>query len=935
MIKKLSLLIVIVCTSILGVNAQGLDMQAPIPADPAVRVGKLDNGMTYYIRHNAKPEKQGEFYIFHNVGAIQEEDSQIGLAHFLEHMAFNGTKNLPDKQLINYLETIGVKFGANLNAGTGQDMTVYNMSSVPLTREGIIDSALLILHDWSYFVTLDPKEIDKERGVIIEELRTGDNAQFRVREKYSPVLFNNSKYAYRNVIGNQEALRNFSHQELVDFYHRWYRTDQQALVVVGDFDVDKMEAKIKKVMADIPKAENPAQKLMVKVPDNQEPLVSVVTDPELSTTMVEMYIKREPLPTMLNDKIIAEKINVIMSFISQMANYRLYEISQKPNAPFVNAGIGQRAITATVDVIMARAVARNGEAAKAFESLYSEVEKIRRFGFTDTEVERVKSELMRSSQQQYDNRNDKRSGQYVWQYINNFRQNSAMPSSEVEWKIDSALIASINIMEINAIAQGLITPMNQVVIVSSPEKEGIAVPSSEDIQTLITKVRGSELEAYADNSVKEPLIATELKGSKVKKTESNQFGATVWTLANGARVVVKPTNFKADEVLISVNAPGGLSLVADEDYLSAEMLSTFMQVAGIGKFSAVELGKQLSGKAVEVQPALKEYEAGVAAMGSPKDLETMLQLVYLNLTSPRLDEGDFNMMKDKYKAILANASSNPDYVMKMESTKTMYGNNPRRQMISSETMEKVEFAKMSKVFNQIYGNPANMTYTIVGNVELETIKPLIEKYIGSLPATKVKATLRDDNAAQVKGEVKNRFAVEMKSPKTTVMYSYAGEIPFTLENSLTFSALRQILSIRYTESIREEKGGTYGVRVAGELSGEPKDKYQFKLQFDTDPAMADELMELIDQEMVKIAQNGPKTEDLSKIKEFIMKQRPDDLKRNEVWLNYIDSYYVNDIDLNKDYDKLLSELSAAKIQAMAAQIIKDNNIVRVIMDPKK
>lgn len=935
MIKKLSLLIALVCTSILSVNAQDLDMQAPIPADPAVRVGKLDNGMTYYIRHNAKPEKQGEFYIFHNVGAIQEEDSQIGLAHFLEHMAFNGTKNLPDKQLINYLETIGVKFGANLNAGTGQDMTVYNMSSVPLTREGIIDSALLILHDWSYFITLDPKEIDKERGVIIEELRTGDNAQFRAREKYSPVLFNGSKYAYRNVIGNQEALRNFSHKELVDFYHRWYRTDQQALVVVGDFDVDKMEAKIKKVMADIPKAENPAQKVMVKIPDNQEPLVSVVTDPELSTTMVELYIKREPLPTMLKDKIIAEKIDVIMNFISQMSNYRLYEISQKPNAPFVNAGIGQGAITATVDVVMARAVARNGEAAKAFESLYSEVEKIRRFGFTDTEVERVKSEFMRSSQQQYDNRNDKRSGQYVWQYINNFRDNSAMPSSEVEWKIDSTLIASTNIMEINAIAQGLITPVNQVVIVTSPEKEGIAVPSNEDIQALITKVRGAELEAYADNSVKEPLIATELKGSKVKKTESNQFGATVWTLANGARVVIKPTNFKADEVLISGNAPGGLSLVADDDYLSAEMLSTFMHVAGVGKFSAVELGKQLSGKAVQVQPSLKEYEAGVAAMGSPKDLETMLQLVYLNLTSPRLDEGDFNMMKDKYKAILANASNNPDYVMKMESTKTMYGNNPRRQMISPETMNKVEFAKMAKVFNQIYGNPANMTYTIVGNVDLETIKPLIEKYIGSLPATKVKAALRDDNAAQVKGEVKNRFAVEMKSPKTTVMYSYAGETPFTLENSLTFSALRQILSIRYTESIREEKGGTYGVRVGGELSGEPKDKYQFKLQFDTDPAMADELMELVDQEMVKIAQDGPKAEDLSKIKEFMMKQRPDDLKKNEVWLNYIDSYYVNDIDLNKDYDKLLSELSAAKIQAMAAQIIKDNNIVRVIMDPKK
>ncbi|MDR2937211.1 MAG: insulinase family protein, partial [Rikenellaceae bacterium] len=407
--KKFYALVVMLVASATALFAQGPNMQAPIPADPSVRIGKLDNGLTYYIKHNAKPEKQGEFYILHNVGAIQEEDSQIGLAHFLEHMAFNGTKNFPDNGLRDYLETIGVKFGYNLNAGTGPDQTIYNISSVPLLREGIIDSCLLILHDWSYFVSLLPEEIDKERGVIVEELRTYNTAGFRMQEKNAPTVFNGSKYAYRNIIGSEQQLRSFSHQELRDFYHRWYRTDLQAIVVVGDFDVDQMEARIKKVMADIPAVENPAPKVLVPIPGNTEPLVSVATDPEAPQNRVTIYYKSDPLPPAFNSLVVGEKIAIAKILVSRMAGYRLEEISQKPDAPFVAAAAFDTDLTATCDVFAAIAIARDNETGRAFKSIYEEMERIYRFGFTDGELERVKTELLRECEQAYDNRNDRRS----------------------------------------------------------------------------------------------------------------------------------------------------------------------------------------------------------------------------------------------------------------------------------------------------------------------------------------------------------------------------------------------------------------------------------------------------------------------------------------------------------------------------------------------
>ena len=583
--KKLLMLAV----AAFAAGSAAAQMNQPIPADPEVRTGKLENGMTYYIRHNEKPKGQADFYILHDVGAIQENDSQQGLAHFLEHMAFNGTKNLPGKQLTEYLETVGVKFGANLNAGTSWDYTCYNMKDVPTSREGIIDSALLILHDWSHFIALEPSEIDSERGVIMEELRTRDGASWRSTMKLLQALGKGTKYERRNLIGYLDGLKNFRHKELEDFYKQWYRPDYQAVIVVGDIDVDAIESKIKTLMADIPApAAGASQKETIEVPDNEEPIVSIYTDPEMQGTKVQLFIKRPALPEQLANTVLAEANNVIEAYMTTMENARLQEIAMQPDAPFLGAGMGTGdviGIIPTLDATVFVAMTEDGKLARGFETLYTEMEKVRRYGFTQGEFERAQENLMRQAERSYANRNDRRNNEFVQTYLNNYQKNQPMPDAETEWQLDSMLIKMLNVDAVNAFAKQTILPTNQVIVINAPEKEGVATPTAEEILAIRDKVAASEVTAYEDNVVKEPLIAegTVLKGSPVKKTvEDKQLGTTEWTLANGAKVVVKPTTFKADEVRLGVVGKGGLSLLSDEEYYMGEMMPAVNSMSGVG-----------------------------------------------------------------------------------------------------------------------------------------------------------------------------------------------------------------------------------------------------------------------------------------------------------------------------------------------------------------
>ena len=917
-----------------------MNPMTPIPADKEVRMGKLENGMTYYIRHNEKPKGQADFYILHDVGAIQENDAQQGLAHFLEHMAFNGTKNLPGKQLTEYLETVGVKFGANLNAGTSWDYTVYNISDVPTSRQGIIDSALLILHDWSHFIALEPDEIDSERGVIMEELRTRDGASWRSTMKLLQALGKGTKYEHRNLIGYLDGLKNFKHQELVDFYHQWYRPDYQAVIVVGDIDVDAVESQIKTLMADIPApAADASQKEAIVVPDNDEPIVSVFTDPEMQGSKVQIFIKRPAAPKEINNTVLGEITDVIEAYVTTMENARLQEIAMQPDAPFLGAGMGTGDVIGIIPTLNATvfiAMTEDGKLARGFEAIYSEMEKVRRYGFTQGEFERAQENLMRQTERTYANRNDRRNNQYVQTYLENYQKNAPMPDAQTEWELDSMLVKMINVDAINAFAKQTITPNNQVIIVNAPQKEGVTTPSAEELLAIRDKVAAAEIAAYEDNAVKEPLIdpQTQLKGSPVKKTVENaELGTTEWTLANGAKVVVKPTTLKADEVRMSVQAKGGLSILPDEAFYMGEMMPAVNSMSGVGKFSATELRKQLSGKSVSVQPSVENYTSAMNGVSSPKDIETMLQLLYLNFTQPRFDRNDYDNLMKMVRTQLDNAKTNPDYLMQEKVIDVTYGNNFRRQMLSNELVDKFSFEQLPAIYAKLYPGANSFVFTFVGNIDPQTLKPLVEKYIGSIPATKKPMTFVDDKANRVKGEVTEDFKVSMQQPKVSVHYSYSGQIPYTLKNKMALTFLTQALNSRYLISIREEKGGTYGVQVQGSTDYIPHETYTMTISFDTNEEMADELCEIILKEIQEIAENGPKTEDIEKTREFLLKNWKNSLEMNQGWMNYIQAKYGSGLDYLADYEQVVRNLTNADVQALTKKMLADGNLVKVVMRP--
>ena len=917
------------------------DPMQPIPADKEVRTGRLDNGLTYYIRHNEKPKGQADFYILHNVGAIQEEDDQQGLAHFLEHMAFNGTKNLPGKQLIEYLETVGVKFGYNLNAGTSWDQTVYNISDVPTSRQGIIDSAMLILHDWSHFIALRPEEIDSERGVIMEELRTRDGASWRSTMKLLQALGKGTRYEHRNLIGYLDGLKSFEHDALERFYKKWYRPDYQAIVIVGDLDAEATEARLKSLMADIPApAADAAQKEVIVVPDNEEPIVSIYTDPEMQGSRVQLFIKRPAMPTQMNDKVAWEVVNVIESFLTTMENARLQEIAMQPDAPFLGAGMGSGDVIGIIPTLNATAftaMTQDGKLAEGFEALYTEMEKIRRHGFTQSEFERAQENLMRQVERTYANRNDRTNEQFVNIYLENYRKNKPMPDAETEWKLDSMLIKMLNVETVNAFAKETIQPTNQVIVITAPEKEGIANPTEEEILAIREKVTASEIEAYEDDVVKEPLIpeGTQLKGSPVKKTvENKEYGATVWTLANGTQIVVKPTKFKADEVRMNAQSKGGLSILPDAEYYMGEMMPAVSSMSGVGKFSATELRKQLSGKSATVQPSVGEYASAVNASCSPKDIETMLQLVYLNFTQPRFDRNDYDNLMKMLRTQLENAKSNPDFQMQEKVIDVLYGHNPRRQVISTELLDEFSFEALPAIYKKLYPDGNSFRFTFVGNIDPETLKPLVEKYIGSIPASKKPMTFADDKAYPVKGEVTEDFSTPMQQPKVSVNYTFTGDMDYSLENKAALSFLTQALNSRYLVSIREEKGGTYGVQVYGSTDWIPRETYTMTIAFDTNAEMADELCEIILKELRTIAEEGPLTEDIEKHREFMLKNWKNSLDENGPWMQYLQAKYGSGLDYLAGQEQAIRSLTNADVQALAKKILDDGNMVKVVMRPE-
>ena len=920
-----------------------IDPQQPIPADKAIRIGKLENGLTYYIRHNEKPKGMANFYIVHDVGAIQEDDNQQGLAHFLEHMAFNGTKTYPGKTMIEYLEKIGVKFGANLNAFTSWDLTQYYMEDVPVARESVVDSTLMILHDWSHFINLEEKEIDSERGVIKEELRTRDGASWRSTIDMLKAVGKGTRYAERNLIGYLEGLQNFTYDDIRSFYDKWYRPDYQAVVVVGDIDVDKVEQKIKAMMADIPApAADAAQKDVIVVPDNDEPIVSVFTDPEMQRSQLQIIYKGQAMPKQYKGLVMAEMVDILQSYISVMINERLSDISRKPNAPFIGASFqpgGGFGICPTLDIVAGQVMTQEGKIVEGYKALLTEMERMRRFGFTEGEWERAKNNMLSSIENKYNSRDDRKHAEFAEACIANFREGTPLYDAETEYQLDKQLIELISCQMINATVQKLYEPTkNAVITVNSPAKEGLAVPTEAELVAVLKEVVASDIKPFEDNVKKEPLIGEDvvLKGSPVKKTKFNEkLGAIEWTLKNGIKVIVKQTPYEADAINIEAVADGGAAIFSDEDYYSAQMLSSVMSMSGISKFSASDLRKQLSGKNARANVGVGAYRHEVSGTAALKDAETMFQLMYLNFTAPRFSEDDFANLMNRYNAMLANQLTNPDFVFGQQMMKTLYNDNHRRQQLTPEILASVKLERMAEIHSQLYSNAQGFRFTIYGNMSPEELKPLVEKYIGSLPTQKKPSNKFVDDKVRVAQGVVNDFTAKMEQPKVSVFVGFSGDNKFAIKNSATITFLSQALSNRYLKSIREEKGGTYGVSVRGSHNTHPVHFYLMQISFDTNEQMADELTDIVIAEIEKIAAEGPLQEDMDKTREFLLKDYKKNIENNGWWENTLRLYYDFGVDYLNDYEAAINGVTSADVQALAKRMLDEKSMVKVIMRPEK
>lgn len=940
--KKLLFAVVALILGATSVQAQ-MDASQPLPVDKEIRQGVLPNGLTYFVRHNEKPKGMANFYIVHDVGAIQEDDNQQGLAHFLEHMAFNGTKTYPGKSMIEYLEKIGVKFGANLNAFTSWDLTQYYMEDVPVARESVIDSTLMVLHDWSHFINLDPKEIDSERGVIKEELRTRDNAQWRSTIEMLKALGKGTLYAERNLIGYLEGLESFTYDDIRAFYDKWYRPDYQAVVVVGDIDVDKVEQKIKSMMADIPApAADAAKKEVIVVPDNDEPIVSIFTDPEMQRSQLQIYYKSQAMPKQMNNTLAYEVKQILTSYISAMFNERLSDIARKPDAPFISAGFSPATsvgICPTLETTVGQVMTQDGKLMTGYKALLTEMERVRRYGFTEGEYERAKNNMLSALESQYNSRDDREHAAFAERCIDHFREGTPLYDAETEYQLDKQLAEAITLDAINQTVKQMYDPLkNAVIIVNSPVKEGVTVPTETELVETLKATVAAEIEAFKDNVVKVPLIEDEaaLKGSPVKKEAFNEaMGTTEWTLKNGIKVVVKQTPYEADAIYLEAVSEGGAAIFADEDYYSAQMLGGVMSMSGISKFSASDLRKQLSGKQAQAGASAGSYLHAVEGSAALKDVETMFQLMYLNFTAPRFSEDDFQTLMNRYNAMLANQMTNPDFIFSQQLQKTLYGDNYRRQQLTSELLQSIKLERMADIHSRLFGNAKDFRFTIYGNMSPEQLKPLVEKYVGSLPvAKKVTNKFTDDKVREVKG-VENDFTAKMEQPKVSVFVGFSGDYKYDIKNAVTLTYLSQALSNRYLKSIREEKGGTYGVSVRGSHYTRPAQSFLMQISFDTNEQMADELTAIVIAEIEKIAAEGPLKEDMDKTREFLLKDYKKNVELNGWWSRTLTAYYDFGVDNVNDYEAAVNGVTADDVKALAKRMLDEKSMVKVIMRPEK
>ena len=933
LIKKAS---VLVAALIMALPAIAQNAGEQLPVDPSFRIGKLKNGLTYYIRHNAKPEKKVDFYIAQKVGSIQEEEHQRGLAHFLEHMCFNGTKHFPGKSLINYLETIGVKFGADLNAYTSIEETVYNINNVPVTVEGAIDSCLWILYDWADGLLLNAAEIESERGVIHEEWRQRTSASMRMSEQVLPQVFPGSRYGKRLPIGIMSVIDSFPHHVLRDYYEKWYRPDLQGIIIVGDIDVDQMEKKIKKIFSKIKKAKKPAERIYYPVEDNKEMIFAQATDKEQQNYSLQMMFKHAaPSREALNTKEYLRQ-SAIYSMAIRMLNQRFGEKASKENPPYMSAGVGYGGyvLTAMKKSFTIAVTCKPEQILQAIPIVFTEVERARRYGFTESELSRVKASYLASNESWYAERDKRDNNYYVNGCVEHFLNSEAMLDPQTDYELSKEIYTSITLDEVNKVIPMLITDENRVAISYAPEKEGVVYPGKSDIEALLAALPQMEVAPYVDNASDEPLLAQLPQGCKVAKSEEGVWGSTVWTLENGIKVVVKPTDFNADQVTLAGYSNGGTNRYPDSDRLNIAFMNNVVPMGGCGNFDATMLGKKLAGNTATSRVWATDIYDRIEAGCSPKDIETMFQLIYLQVTAPRMDEKAYASYMSRMKNRLKDRNLNPNTAFSDTMKVALYNNHPRAKAILASDIDSVDYARMMEMYNDRVSDLSDFVFVIVGNVELASLQPLVEQYIGALPTGGRMEEIMDDGVDIRTGVYRNNFRNKMETPTGTEAIIYSGNIEGTQKNGLLMSYLDQILDIVYTEEIREKEGGTYGVGVSGSVSKYPKGEFQLSISFNMAPERREELAAIVVRELQKMAQEGPSEVHIEKVRSYMLRSFDEAEKENGSWSYRLYRYYFDNEDVYTNYQELVKSVTKEDIRKFLVYILEQGNMIEVSMIPE-
>ena len=925
----------------------GLHASAQLPQDPAVRKGKLKNGMTYYIRHNAKEAGLADFYIAQRVGSILEEPRQRGLAHFLEHMAFNGTKNFPSVTtqsggrkgglgIVPWCETIGVKFGANLNAYTSIDQTVYHIGSAPLKREGIIDSCLLILHDWSHYLLLEDKEIDKERGVIHEEWRTrrAGMAVQRLMEQAMPKIYKGTKYENCLPIGSMDIVDNFSYQDLRDYYNKWYRPDLQAVIVVGDIDVDKMEKKIKKIFSPIPMPKNAAERIYYPVSDNDSMIVDIEKDKEQPIVLCHIYQKREATPDSEKDSEDYLRSDYIDGLISTMLNDRLAELRQLPEPPYQSATgrASQFFLSRTKDAFSMSISCKQDNILGGIISAVAVAERCRQHGFTQSELDRAKSMRMNIAERRVKMQDDYRNSHYVNACVNNFLEGEPLVSADFMLDNTRKLDTEVTLAEVNGAVRELITDKNQVVVMYAPDKDDFDIPSEQQIEQVIITAQQLNYAPYSESQLAESLVSSMPAPGTIVSEKPFRHGFTELTLSNGMKVYAKHTDFESDAVSMRMYAEGGTSLYGDEDIPNFAMISSAVSEGGVGAFDALTLRKMLTGKSVRVSPSVSSRGQGISGSSSVKDMPTMFQLAYLYFTQTRRDDAAFASLINRQRSFLANRNASPRVDYNDSIRAIIYGNHPRMAPVVQKTLDSISYDRILQIYSERFSDAANFKTVIIGNYDDQELRTMLCQYLATLPATgKHEQTNYDNIPLIVDGTSVHKFVKEQATPLANVSIYYSADVPFSPKSDLELDFLKRCLSIAYTDSIREEKGGTYGVSVDFELNRDEKPSAVLKISYNADPSRYEELNPIIYQQLKNIADKGPMASSMDKVKQYLVKQYEQAAITNDYWSYIIWHELDDDADFDIDYCKMVNEMTPADIQRMARQILAAHRCIEVTM----